>query len=82
MGLIRSKVSVMGLCFNILISKAFKTNKWIVKLGSVYEIKTNKSFSYLHWESPARDGDHWAAVEVVGELVTVHCGAHEDQTQV
>lgn len=32
--------------------------------------------SHLHWERPPRDGDYWTAVEIVGELVTVHCGAH------
>lgn len=38
--------------------------------------------TYLNGEGPARDGDDWAAVEVVGELVAVHRGAHEDQLQV
>jgi len=38
--------------------------------------------SYLHWKSPAWNADHRAAVEVVGELATVHCGTHEDQLQV
>lgn len=35
--------------------------------------------SYLYREGPTGDCDHWAAVEVVGEFVAVHCGAHEDE---
>lgn len=32
--------------------------------------------AHLHGESSPRDADNRAAVEVVGELVAVHCGAH------
>lgn len=35
--------------------------------------------SYLYRKGPTGDCDHWAAVEVVGEFVAVHCGAHEDE---
>lgn len=42
----------------------------------------SQSSAHLNREGPARNGDHWAAVEVVGELVTVHRGAHEDQLHV
>lgn len=36
----------------------------------------------LNREGPAGNGDDGAAVEVVGKLIAVHCGTHEDQTQV
>lgn len=38
--------------------------------------------AHLHWERPARDANHGAAVEVGGELVAVHRGAHKDKLQV
>ncbi|TNN58691.1 hypothetical protein EYF80_031105 [Liparis tanakae] len=45
-------------------------------------LRVDTSCSYLHGESPPGDADDRAAVEIVGELVAVHRGAHEDQLQV
>lgn len=38
--------------------------------------------AHLNRERPARDANNGAAVEVGGELVAVHRGAHEDELQV
>lgn len=45
-------------------------------------VKAGDGLAHLHWERPARDANHGAAVEVGGELVAVHRGAHEDELQV
>lgn len=45
-------------------------------------LHTTQSSFYLYRKGPTRDGDHRAAVEVVGEFVAVHCGAHQDELQV
>lgn len=47
-----------------------------------YVHHTIQSSSHLHGKGPPRDGDHRAAVEVVGEFVAVHRGTHEDELQV
>lgn len=45
-------------------------------------VKAGDGLAHLHWERPARDANHGAAVKVGGELVAVHRGTHEDELQV
>lgn len=45
-------------------------------------VKVRDGWAHLHWERPSRDANHRATVEVGGELVAVHRGAHEDELQV
>ena len=71
----------LGCDFVLKPSKTSKTDKGIKLDVCVCECEM-KHNPHLHWESPARNVDHWAAVEVVGELVAVDRGAHEDQLQV